>query len=71
MLAEYLSAESCPILHLFFDWNPICTEDFASVRGNNNDLYEVPEGELHPFAKLLKQNNRLQVLFLRASGVTD
>jgi hypothetical protein len=29
-LVGYLSADHCPIVNLFIDWNPIYTEDFKA-----------------------------------------
>ena len=70
--------------NLFLDWNPIFTEDFRagdSVPFGQNTRYEMqpaaedaensaPE-EISLFAKLLSEGKKLQVVFLRASGLKD
>jgi hypothetical protein len=46
--------DQCPILNLFFDWNPIYADDYNHELGtSNNQLYQrkTPE-ELNLFAKL-------------------
>jgi hypothetical protein len=76
---NYLNDPSCPVLNLFFDWNPIYADEGFKSTGDysNNKLYkcaeadEENEAELSPFARILKDCKRLQVLFLRASGLTD
>ena len=67
--------------NLFLDWNPIYTENFRagdSIPAGTNQLYEIqahtdddqPE-EISLFAKLISEGKKLQVVFLRASGLKD
>ena len=53
MLVDYLCQDSCSVLNLFFDWNPIYSDDYVHDLGTDNHLYQrkTPE-ELNPFAKL-------------------
>lgn len=81
VLTNYLSEENCPITNLFLDWNPIYTDDFVagdSAPAGTNQLYELqpgteedPVGEISPFAKLIAEGKKLQVVFMRASGLRD
>ena len=53
----YLSADNCPIVNLFVDWNPVYTDDFKAgdrYALDNQPLYTVPEDseELSPWARL-------------------
>jgi hypothetical protein len=76
---NYLSDPNCPVLNLFFDWNPVYADEGFKSGSNyaQNALYKPAEGdeeteaEMSPFARILKDCKRLQVLFLRASGLTD
>ncbi|CDW82788.1 UNKNOWN [Stylonychia lemnae] len=71
-MIDYLSQETCPIQHLFFDWNPIYENDYSTQFAQRNQLYQPKQAtESCLFAKLLQQNHKLQVLFLRASNLTD
>lgn len=79
-LIGYLSEDSCPVTNLFLDWNPIYQEEFKagdSVPVGTNELYEIqPQGEeeqeeISLFAKLISEGKKLQVVFLRASGLKD
>ena len=81
-LIGYLSEDNCPVTNLFLDWNPIYNEDFKagdSVDPSSNQLYEIgqqnqEEGEAEEFslfAKLISEGKKLQVVFLRASGLKD
>jgi Ran GTPase-activating protein (RanGAP) involved in mRNA processing and transport len=36
-LINIVSADSCPILNLFIDWNPIYTEKYTGGYPNEND----------------------------------
>lgn len=57
---------------MFFDWNPIYENDYiTSPLVVNKPYQKKSEEEINPFAKLLKQNNKLQVLFLRADNLQD
>ena len=80
-LIHYLAEDNCPITNLFLDWNPIYTEEFKagdSVPVGANQLYEIqppteedqPE-EMSLFARLIAEGKKLQVVFLRASGLKD
>lgn len=44
-MISYLSADNCPILNLFIDWNPIYTDDFRAGDMNagcsENQLYKM------------------------------
>jgi len=79
-LITHLADDHCPIANLFLDWNPIYTDDFKagdSVPFGSNAFYQPPavaEGETEPlsqFARLISESKKLQVLFLRASGLKD
>lgn len=60
LLLSYMSREDCPVLNLFFDWNPIYFDENYQAGDNvaaaSNKLYDAPvtneEGEpvLTPFA---------------------
>jgi len=53
LLLSYMSREDCPVLNLFFDWNPIYFDENYqagdNVSAGKNKLYEAPatneEGE--------------------------
>lgn len=50
-LISYLSADSCPIVNLFIDWNPIYTDDY--VAGEPGTLWTAQsEEDVNPWAKL-------------------
>ena len=76
-----MADEHCPITNLFLDWNPIHTDKFRagdSVPAGTNQLHQLaapaeedPTGEISPFAKLISEGKKLQVVFLRASGLRD
>lgn len=55
-LITYLSADSCPIINLFVDWNPIYMDTFLAGDSNAgnaaNVLYQAGEGETNHWAKL-------------------
>ena len=45
-LMTYLSADQCPIVNLFVDWNPVYTDEFKAgdrFALDNQALYTVPE----------------------------
>lgn len=81
ILTGYLSEESCPIINLFLDWNPVYSDEFTagdSVPAGANQIYELqppteedPIGEISPYAKLIAEGKKLQVVFFRASGLRD
>lgn len=81
VLTNYLAEEHCPVTNLFLDWNPIYRDNFRagdSVPAGQNQLYELsgasdadPDGEVSPFAKLISEGKKLQVVFFRASGLRD
>jgi len=73
-LITYICADNCPIINLFLDWNPIYTDDFKAGDTNaaiGNEFYVPGEEDPNPWAKLIESNKKLQVLFLRASGLKD
>ena len=79
-LIHYLGEDSCPITNLFLDWNPIYTDEFQSgdsVPVGTNNYYQTPDPvddqqeEFSPFARLVSEAKKLQVLFLRACNITD
>jgi len=74
-LVTALCADNCPIINLFVDWNPIYTDEFKAgdtyAACGSNELYVTGEEEINPWAKLIESNKKLQVLFLRASGLVD
>lgn len=39
MLVDYLCQDSCTVLNLFFDWNPIYGDDYAHEIGTENQFY--------------------------------
>ena len=51
-----LSADNCPVINLFIDWNPIYVDTFkagdSNVGAEENALYVPEEGEPNPWAKL-------------------
>jgi len=56
-LLTYLSADSCPIINLFIDWNPIYTDDFKAgdrFALDDQELYAPAEDsdEQSPWARL-------------------
>jgi len=56
-LVSYLSADNCPILNLFLDWNPIYTDAFKPgdrFLGEQQQLFKHEEGseEISLWAKL-------------------
>jgi Ran GTPase-activating protein (RanGAP) involved in mRNA processing and transport len=72
-LITTLSADNCPIQNLFIDWNPVHADPFKSgpVADGENQLWQPGEDELSPFAQLVRDAKKLQVLFLRHSGLND
>lgn len=80
-LIGYLSEDNCPVTNLFLDWNPIYHEEFKagdSVPHGANQLYEIQppteedqQEEISLFARLISEGKKLQVVFLRASGLKD
>ncbi len=73
-LISIISADNCPIQNLFIDWNPIYTDPFKSgpVSEGTNKLWRPSdETQMSPFAQLVRDAKKLQVLFLRHSGLTD
>lgn len=55
-LTTYVSADNCPIINLFIDWNPIYQDSFlagdSNVGAEENVLYVSEEGEPNVWAKL-------------------
>jgi hypothetical protein len=55
-LVTYLSADNCPILNLFLDWNPVYEDTFiagdSNTEAEENVIYVPPEGEPNHWAKL-------------------
>jgi len=45
LLLSYMTKEDCPVLNLFFDWNPIYSDEGYKAGDNSagNKLYEVAE----------------------------
>lgn len=75
-LVTAISADNCPIINLFMDWNPLYNDDFkagdANSAGGINSLWEAENEETpNPWARLIESGKKLQVLFLRASGLQD
>ena len=81
VLTNYLSEDNCPVTNLFIDWNPIYQEGFQagdSVPVGTNQRYQMAAasseedpGEVSQWAKLVSDAKKLQVLFLRCSGLGD
>ena len=75
-LSAYLASDLCPIVNLFLDWNPIYEDDFRAgdnfaAAGSNKLWVQEDEEKPNLWSKLIEANKKLQVLFLRASGLTD
>ena len=70
-LTQCLSEDSCPVVNLFFDWNPLYYDDYVTSKGFGNREYHASDDEPSLFAKLISDAKKLQVLFLRASGLND
>lgn len=69
-----MSHDNCPIQNLFLDWNPIYADPFKAgpVGGDENALWQpADETVISPFAQIVRDAKRLQVLFLRHSGLND
>jgi len=56
---------------VFFDWNPLYKEDFRTLVDANDYRYERPEDEPSRFAKLVSQESRIKILFLRGNELDD
>jgi Ran GTPase-activating protein (RanGAP) involved in mRNA processing and transport len=59
---------------LFIDWNPIYAEPFHAgpVNDGDNKLWKATDDTaISPFAQIVRDAKKLQVLFLRHSGLTD
>jgi hypothetical protein len=53
LLVEYMTQDSCPVLNLFIDWNPIYSDDYIQAMGDQNPLYKKRSpDEQSLFAKL-------------------
>jgi hypothetical protein len=73
-LVTIISQDSCPIQNLFIDWNPVYADPFHAgpVSDGANKLWRpADETTISPFAQLIRDAKKLQVLFLRHSGLTD
>lgn len=76
-LIAFLAADNCPIVNLFVDWNPIYSDAFIpgdkNIEANGENMYVPEEGEeeQNPWGKLIESNRKLQVLFMRSSGLKD
>lgn len=73
-LSTILSADNCPIQNLFIDWNPVYADPFKAgpVGSDENKLWvAADESVVGPFAQLVRDAKKLQVLFLRHSGLCD
>ena len=72
-LTNVLAQDNCPIQNLFIDWNPIYTDEFqgGTPDAGDNARYTPEEEEPSPWATLVAEAKRVQVLFLRHSGLTD
>lgn len=70
-----MAADNCPIINIFIDWNPIYTDEFLAgdlnYNNSQNVVYVPAADEANPWSKLIETTRKLQVLFLRASGLTD
>ena len=72
LLVDYLNADNCTVQHLFFDWNALHEDSYDSTDQSTIALYQKKaEDEQSLFAKLIQNNTKLQVLFLRADGIDD
>ena len=50
-LIGYVTADNCPIMNLFIDWNPLYTDDFKC--GQPGTLWKAEsEEDVNPWAKL-------------------
>ena len=80
-LIGYLGEDNCPITNLFLDWNPVYNEEFKagdSVPSGSNQPYEIQPSteddqaeEMSLFARVISEGKKLQVVFMRASGLKD
>jgi len=62
-LVTYLSADNCPIINLFLDWNPIYTDEFKAGDTNaaigTNQVYVPGEEDPNLWARLIESNKKL------------
>ena len=65
-----MSEDTCPVANLFIDWNPIYDDRYDTAKGDANELHRE-EDDPSLFSKLISDAKKLQVCFLRASGLTD
>jgi hypothetical protein len=73
-LINVVAHDSCPIVNLFIDWNPIYTDSYKGGyvnAGDSNLIYKPEEDEPSIWGTLVEKAKKLQVLFLRHSGLTD
>lgn len=73
-MTTILSHDNCPIQNLFIDWNPVYAEPFQAgpVPDGTNQVWQpADETQISPFAQIVRDCKKLQVLFLRHSGLTD
>lgn len=76
-LVGVLSQDNCPVVNLFIDWNPIYKDDYTGgYIEDNKDCLFTPDEESEPpvtsiWASLVEKAKKVQVLFLRHSGLTD
>jgi hypothetical protein len=73
-LINVLSHDSCPIVNLFIDWNPIYTDAYKGGYVNERDsnlIYKPVDEELSIWGTLVEKAKKLQVLFLRHSNLND
>lgn len=64
-----MSHDSCPVLNLFLDWNPIYTDDYTG--GYDGRLYQPADDEPSLWGNLVEKAKKVQVMFLRHSGLVD
>ena len=68
-----MAQDNCPIQNLFIDWNPIYTDEFqgGSPDAGDNARYSPEEEEPSLWGNLISESKRVQVVFLRHSGLVD
>lgn len=75
-LVGILAHDSCPIVNLFIDWNPLYADSYTGGYLEENDEHVYRSGggeggEPSLWASLVEKAKKVQVLFLRHSGLTD
>lgn len=79
-LIGILAQDNCPVLNLFIDWNPIYQDTYTGgyLEDNATQTYVPHEAETESdekvpslWASLVEKAKKVQVLFLRHSGLCD